>query len=184
MIAQGARRRNKNTTWWVQRVRVQPGNRSSRKQPERSWSALPLLAGRPAALEDWPSHVARVDILTQLLAGNDYWSQFYRINTFLLPNISVDFSILALHAIGLPVAVAAQVTLLATYFLFVGVASALAWALRAGDPLKPLIAVVLFYNGALMDGFVNYMMGAGVALCFLTAWVGANRPVSRLLIAL
>jgi hypothetical protein len=26
--------------------------------------ALPLLAGRPAALEDWPGHVARVQILT------------------------------------------------------------------------------------------------------------------------
>jgi hypothetical protein len=88
--------------------------------------ALPLLAGRPAALEDWCSHVARIDILTQLLAGNGYWAQFYPINTFLLPNISVDLSILALHAIGLPVAVAAQVTLLATYFLFVGAASALA----------------------------------------------------------
>jgi hypothetical protein len=146
--------------------------------------ALPLLAGRPAALEDWPGHVARVEILAQLLAGNSFWSQFYQINTFLLPNISVDLGILALHTIGLSIAVAAEVTLLATYVLFVGAASALAWALRAADPLKPLIAVALFYNGALMDGFVNYMLGAGVALCFLTAWVRASTPVSRLLIAL
>ena len=149
--------------------------------------ALPLLAGRPAALEDWPGHVARIEILAQLLAGNAFWSQFYQINTFLLPNISVDISVLALHAMGLsvpvPVAVAAEITLVATYALFVGAASALAWALRVGDPLKPLCAVVLFYNGALMDGFVNYMMGAAVALYFLAAWVMASRAVSRLLIA-
>jgi hypothetical protein len=145
--------------------------------------AVPLLAGRPAALEDWPSHVARIEILAQLLAGNAFWSQFYQINTFLLPNISVDIVSLALHAMGLPVAVATEVTLVATYALFVGAALALAWALRVGDPLKPLCAVVLFYNGALMDGFVNYMMGAAVALYFLAAWVAASRPLWRLLIA-
>lgn len=145
--------------------------------------ALPLLAGRPAALEDWPSHVARIDILAQLLAGNVSWSQFYKVNTFLLPNISVDLSVLALHTIGLSVAVAAEITLLGTYFLFIGAASALAYVLRAADPLKPLVAVILFYNGALMDGFVNYLMGTGVALCFLTAWVAASRTEWRTLVA-
>ena len=145
--------------------------------------ALPLLAGRPAALEDWPSHVARIDILARMLAGGSFWSRFYLINGFFLPNISVDLSILALHAIGLSVGVAAEVTLVVTYALFVGGASALARALRAGDPLKILVAVVLFYNGALMDGFVNYLMGTGVALWFLAAWVASSRPVWRLPIA-
>ncbi len=141
--------------------------------------AAPLLAGHPAALEDWPSHVARIEILTQMLAGNAYWGQFYRINTFLIPNVSVDLVSFALHALGLSVAVAAEVTLIAIYVLFVGAAAALALALRVADPLRPLCAVVLFYNGALMDGFVNYMMGTAVALSFLAAWVATSRPVWR-----
>ena len=145
--------------------------------------ALPLLAGRPAALEDWPSHVARIEILAQMLQGNAFWSQFYQINRFLIPNVSVDIVSLALHELGLSVAVATEVTLVATYALFVGGAAALALALRAGDPLKPLCAVVLFYNGALMDGFVNYVMGAAAALCFLAAWIAASRPGWRVLIA-
>ena len=34
-----------------------------------------------------------------------------------------------------------------------------------------------------MDGFVNYMMGAAVALCFLAAWIAVSGPVWRVLIA-
>ena len=146
--------------------------------------ALPLLAGRPAALEDWPGHVARVQILTWLREGSDFWPRFYQVNTFMLPNVSVDISILALHAIGLTVPVAAQVVLVLTYALFVGAALALAWALRTADPFKPLLAVILFYNGALLDGFVNYMMGAGVALFFLAAWLAVSRPMWRMFLAM
>ena len=146
--------------------------------------ALPLLAGHPAALEDWPSHVARIEILTRVLAGNAFWSRFYQVNTFMLPNVSVDICVLALHAVGFPVALAAQMTLLLTYVLFVASASALAWALRVFDPFKPLLAAIVFYNGALMDGFVNYMMGAAVALCFVAAWIYARRLPWRVLIAM
>jgi hypothetical protein len=144
---------------------------------------LPLLGGQPAALEDWPGHVARLEILTQLRDGNEFWSHFYHINTFVLPNVSVDVCIIALHAAGMTVSAAAQVVLLMTYALFVAAATALAWALRTADPFKPLLAVILFYCGPLMDGFVNYMMGVAVALCFLAAWIAVSRPVPRLLIA-
>lgn len=144
---------------------------------------LPLLAGRPAALEDWPSHVARVDILAQIQAGDRFWPQFYQPNGVLLPNMSVDLSILGLHALGLPVGVAAELTLLGTYLVFVAAASILAWAARAGDPVKPLIAVVLFYNGALMDGFVNYILGCAIAFCALAAWIAARGVLRRALIA-
>ena len=102
----------------------------------------------------------------------------------MVPNVSVDICVLALHATGLSVALSAQVTLLLTYVLFVAAASVLAWSLRVFDPFKPLLAVVVFYNGALMGGFVNYMMGAGVALCLLSAWIASRRPQWRVLIAM
>ena len=148
------------------------------------FAAVPLVMSQPAPLEDWPSHLARVEILASLLHGNTFWSPYYRLNTFLLPNVALDAGIAALHWFGLSIATAGTVFLLATYALFIFGGARLAAAFGAADPAKPPIIAMLFYNGALIGGFVNYMVGLGLAFCVLAVWIEArDRPVRRLAIA-
>src|SRR5271154_6419305 len=67
------------------------------------FAAVPLLVSQPAPLEDWPSHLARVEILTSLLRGETFWAQYYHLNSFLLPNVALDVGLAGLHAIGLSI---------------------------------------------------------------------------------
>jgi hypothetical protein len=134
-------------------------------------AAVPLLVSQPAPLEDWPSHLARVEILTSLLHGDTFWAQYYHLNSFLLPNVALDVGLVGLHAFGLSIATSGTIFLLATYALFIAGGSRLARAFGASDPVKPMILAMLFYNGALIGGFVNYMVGLGLAFLVLAAWI-------------
>lgn len=53
------------------------------------------------------------------------------------------------------------------------------------DPLKPLIFATVFYNGALMSGFVNYIAGLGCAFWVLALWQRATPfSVDRFILAI
>jgi hypothetical protein len=147
-------------------------------------AAVPLVVSQPAPLEDWPSHLARVEILTSLLRGETFWAQYYHLNSFLLPNVALDIGLAGLHGIGLSIATAGTVFLLATYAVFIVGGSRLARAFGASDPVKPVIIAMLFYNGALIGGFANYMVGLGLAFWVFAAWIEArDRPGRRFAIA-
>ncbi len=146
--------------------------------------AVPLLIAQPAPLEDWPSHLARVDILANMLHGDTFWSQYYHINSFMLPNMALDVGIMSLHALGLSISSAACVFLVLTYALFIIGGLSLSRAFGTSDDFKAPMLTILFYNGALMNGVVNYISGVGLALCFLAAWLQASRrPGWRYVIA-
>ena len=146
--------------------------------------ALPLLAGRPAPLQDWPNHLARMHILSGLLRGDAFWTHLYRPTGFWVPNAALDLCVLGLLRAGLTVAVAGQVFLLAAYGVFVGGFCALARAQGASGPEKIGFAILLFYGNALFWGLVDYVLGAGLMLGLLALWLGAElHPVRRLGIA-
>ncbi len=145
--------------------------------------ALPLLVARLAPLQDWPNHIARAHIVLGLLHGSAFWSRFYRLDGFLVPNAALDVGILGLVRLGLSTEAAAQVFLLATYLVFIGGFCLLARSLRAFSPLKVAFAILLFYSQALFWGLVNYVLGAGMLLGLLGLFVAADRrPVVRLAI--
>ena len=137
--------------------------------------ALPLLVTRPAPLQDWPNHVARMHVLTGLLRGDPFWTRYYRFVGFLVPDTALDLGVLGLGRLGLPVEAAAQLFLIATYFVFVTGFCALAWALEAWSPVKAAFAILLFYGNALFWGLVNYELGVGLMLGLLALWLGAGR---------
>ena len=135
--------------------------------------ALPLLAARPAPLQDWPNHVARIHVLIGLLRGDPFWSAHFRLSGFLLPGAALDLGVLALTRIGLPVEAAAQLFLVLTYLCFVVGFLACARALGAADAFKPAFAILLFDCNALFWGLVNYMLAIGLMLGLLALWLGA-----------
>jgi hypothetical protein len=146
-------------------------------------AATPLLVARPAPFMDWPNHLARVEILTRLVQGDSFWRQYYQINHLLLPNAAMDIGVTALRLAGFPAWLSGQLFLLLIFFGFVGGGMALARALTTADPVKPVLLAMLFYNGALIDGFANYMAGLGAAFWVLALWARAS-PAARYPIAL
>ena len=143
--------------------------------------ALPLLAARPAPLQDWPNHVARIHVLIGLLRGDPFWSAHYRLVGFLVPGAALDLGVLGLTRIGLPVEAAAQLFLALTYLCFVVGFLACARALGASGPLKPAFATLLFDCNALFWGLVNYMLATGLMLGLLALWLdAARRPWRRI----
>ncbi len=136
--------------------------------------AVPLLVARPAPLQDWPNHIARVHILAGLLRGSGFWARFYRFDGFLVPNAALDLGVLGLLRAGLPIAAAAQIFLLVTYLVFVGGFCALARASAAFSPAKVGFVVLLFYSNALFWGLVNYVLGIGLLLAMLAVGLHAG----------
>ena len=146
--------------------------------------AMPLLVARPCPLQDWPNHVARGHILLGLLHGDPFWTRFYHLTGFLIPNAVLDLGLLGLSWTGLGAQTAAQLFLVVTYGVFVGGFCALAHALGAGGPGKAAFAVLLFYGNALFWGLVSYILAVGLMLGLLALWIGsAGHPGRRLLIA-
>ncbi len=142
--------------------------------------ALPLLLGSPAPLEDWPSHLARADILGAILKHDPFWSRFYTVNSVLIPYFAQDFTLAALCNAGLGLDTAGQIVLAGTFVLFVGGAVMLARALGAYDDAKLPLFALLFYNGPLAGGFVNFAAGSGLAFGLVALWIdAARRPLLR-----
>jgi hypothetical protein len=146
--------------------------------------AAPLCVVHQAGFEDWPSHIARAGILHQMQGDDAFWSRFYDRNTFLLPNVALDLLLLALTDLGLPLAQAGTAALLIAYGLFVSGAGALAGSARGSRNATMLCAALLFYNGALFSGFVNFMLGCGIALWCVAVWLRIRPDAARVLIAI
>jgi hypothetical protein len=141
-----------------------------------AFGALPLLVSRPAPFTDWPNHIARVFIGVALLRGDPFWQRFYTINPMPVPNEALDFGIGALHVAGLGIDTAATIFLLFSYLVFVAGFVWLGRAAGADDATKPLLGALLFMSGPVMYGLVNYMLGLGLAMALLAAWLRAAPP--------
>ena len=129
--------------------------------------------------------MARAQILASLLRDDPQWQQFYAVNSFFIPYAAMDVALVALQAAGLSIDVAGQVFLLLTFVAYVGGATLLARAFGAAHWSKPLLAALLFYNGPLAGGFVNYAAGAGLGMAVIALWMRARpRPLVRLAVAL
>ena len=148
--------------------------------------ALPLFASLPTPLVDWPNHVARVHILSEMLHGRGaFWGRFYELGSFFVPNAALDVAILGLHEAGIGLQMAALVFVLASYLAFVGGVCALAHAWGSFDLTKIALGALLFTTGPLYWGLVNYVLGVGLAMCLLAAWIAVSRrPWLRVAVAL
>ena len=147
-----------------------------------SIGAIPLLVTRPAPLQDWPNHLARLHILVGLVHGDPFWTRLYALTGFFVPNAVLDLGLLGLTSAGMTQQAAGQVFILATYVAFVGGFCALAAALDAG-PGKPVLAVLLFYDHALFWGLVSYVLAVGLMLGLLAVWLVQPRRSRRLAVA-
>jgi hypothetical protein len=141
--------------------------------------ATPLLFIDLAPLQDWPSHLARIQILATMLKGPSPWDRFYDINSFFLPNIILELVTLPLLKMGLTIDQAGRLFLALLYAVFILGFCRLAAANRTMAPLKLMFATLLFYNSSLFYGLVNFEFGLGVMMLMLGLWIDSS-PTGRL----
>ncbi len=180
-------------TGWAEAPRLQPAAAAqdlfARHAVLIGWlsvllGALPLAVTAPAALEDWPGHLARVWVIHQVLQGDPFWSAHYLFRGFLIPNAIIDLALAGLQQAGLAIQTAGTLYLLALYALFVGGFHRLARAAGAQSALTLPLAAGCFYTLPLFWGFVNFMTGISVML-WLLAWSAEARSARhRLALAL
>jgi len=141
--------------------------------------STPLLLTDLAPLQDWPSHLARIQILATMLKGPSTWDRFYDINSFFLPNVILELVTLPLLKLGLTIDQAGRLFLALLYAVFILGFCRLAAANRTLTPLKLMFATLLFYNSSLFYGLVNFEFGLGVMMLILGIWIDGS-PRGRL----
>jgi hypothetical protein len=148
-----------------------------------SFAVLVPLAMTPLPpLLDYPNHLARMLVLERG-ADEPVLSTMYAVNWHILPNIAIDVLLPPLLHV-LPLDVAGRLFIaLALLLPFIGTV-VLHRSLFGRRSLWPFAAVLVVYNHLLFAGFLNYMVGLGVALLGAALWVRtAPRPIAQLVAA-
>jgi hypothetical protein len=141
----------------------------------------PIYAVRYLPLHDYPFHVARIVILSQL--DNPALAKFYEHGSFLLPNIGMD-------AVAVPLSVLLGAEAATKLFVALTLLTALFGTLvlhRAAHgrwSAFPLLAVLFLHNGIFRFGFFNYLFGMGLALAAAAWWMVLRPGMARYVIGL
>ena len=139
----------------------------------------PILIFTYPAIQDYPNHLARIFILTNIqdptLAAN------YRIDRTLTPNLGWDLLALALHLV-LPLDLAGRGGLLIITGGLCAGTFVFHRALNGRWSWTPIIALPLLYNIGMTKGFLAYDISLALALLAAGWWVAA--PPARWLLRL
>jgi hypothetical protein len=146
--------------------------------PPQWWLALaaliivllvPLFLTEIPPLLDYPNHLARMDILYRLPGDADL-AKIYGTNWRIVPNIGIDLTMPALmHVLSLTAAGKVFVAL-ALFLPLLGVV-ALHRAVFQTVSYWPLAAGLVAYNRLFFSGFLNFLIGVGLALLAAALWV-------------
>lgn len=138
---------------------------------------LPVLLSPLPPLQDYINHLARMHVIAA--AGRDpLLDRFYAIDWKIVPNLAMDLAVPPLaRLIGLEAA--GKMLLLACLGLLLTGPQAVHYALFRRLSLGPLVAVLFIYNQMVAWGFVNYLLGVGLALWGLAAWIALRPPLLR-----
>jgi hypothetical protein len=139
---------------------------------------VPLFVTEIPPLLDYPNHLARMEILAHETA-DPVLARIYRAEWTIVPNIGIDLAMPALMRV-LPLYLAGKVFVaLALLLPLLGVA-ALSRAVFNTPGYWPLAAGLVAYNRLLFAGFLNFLIGVGLALLAAALWETLRqRPVAR-----
>ncbi|MDH3231444.1 MAG: hypothetical protein OEN55_16765 [Alphaproteobacteria bacterium] len=133
---------------------------------------LPLFLVDVVPLANMPNHMARVRILAEI--GHDpALAMHYRLNWALQPNLALDLLLTPLAGIVQPLELGRWLTAL-TMLVLIGGTLALHRALHGRVGLWPLALFLFLYNHVLIWGFLNFLLGLGLALWLFAAWIATQ----------
>lgn len=132
-------------------------------------AALPIFATPVPPLADFVNHLARMHILAQ---GGEHplLAELYRVKWAVIPNLIMDaVTPPMVQAFG--IYAAGQLFTLLTLALLATGPMMVHRALFGRFSALPMVAVLFLYNGMLLFGLMNYLLGLGIALWGLAAWI-------------
>jgi hypothetical protein len=136
---------------------------------------LAFVAGLPAylatfpAMTDYPSHLARYEIML-FREARPFLAQYYNFQWLWVGNLGVDILMLPLGRL-MGVEAAGRLVVMALPVLCGLGIVAVEWALRRRVTVATAIAAALIWQPAMAFGFLNYMLSLGLALLAFAAWV-------------
>jgi hypothetical protein len=139
--------------------------------------SIPVLLGTHPPLYDYPFYIARLFILTEL-PTNAFLSEHYSASSFLIPNIGMELVLLPLTSI-LPLEVAFDVFLILIFASIITGTVFLHRTLFDQPSLWPLVAGVFVINWIFLFGFLTYLLGVGLFLWAIAAWIRLSRESTR-----
>ena len=132
---------------------------------------LPLLLVRYPPLNDYPFHLARIHILTNL--NQDFIREFYAVGNLLLSNMAMDL-------VATPIAALFGAEAASRIFAGLSLATCMGGVIAlqraAHGAYSPwaLLAAPFMINGIFRFGFLNYIFGLGVAFLCAAWWIAAK----------
>ena len=129
----------------------------------------PLTLADVPPLLDYPNHLARLFVLASLPA-DPVLARFYQPHWAIIPNLALDLTVPPLLRI-FPVHVVGRAVVGLAVLLPVPGCIAYHRALTGRLWYWPLGSVLFAYNGALLKGFLNFIVSVGLALLLAAAWI-------------
>lgn len=142
---------------------------------------LPVILVRFLPSNDYPFHMARIVILSQL--DNPIFDRFYDLGSFLLPNLAMDAVALLLAQV-IPAELAAR-TFVALTLLVMLIGPILLHRSAHGRLSPwPLLSIAFLHNAIFAFGFFNYLFGLGLAFVAAAVWMAMKPSALRLVVGL
>jgi hypothetical protein len=129
----------------------------------------PLTLTDVPPLLDYPNHLARLFVLASL-PNDPILARFFAPRWGIIPNLALDLIVPPLLRI-FPVHLVGRAVVGVTLLLPVAGAIAYHRALAGRLSYWPLGSVLFAYNGAMLRGFLNFIISLGLALLLAAAWV-------------
>ncbi len=129
---------------------------------------VPLFLTEIPPLLDYPNHLARMEILAHG-AGDPNLSRMYRANWLIVPNIGIDLMMPMLMRL-MPLAAAGKIFIALALLLPLAGVAALHRAIFRVRSYWPLAAGLVVYNRLFFAGFLNFLIGLGLALLAAALW--------------
>lgn len=130
---------------------------------------VPVFSVTVAPLSDYINHLARMHVIA-VGKTDPFLSAFYSVDWQLLPNLAMDLVVPSLARV-VDVYTAGQLFLAATILMLVTGPMAVHYALFRRFDVWPLAAFLVVYNQVFLVGLMNYLIGAGLAMWGLAAWI-------------
>jgi hypothetical protein len=131
-------------------------------------------------LLDYPNHLARLFVLA--FVGTDpVLARFYEPRWGIIPNLGLDLTVPALLRV-FPVHLVGRAVVGIALLLPVLGSAAYHRALTGRLSYWPLMSALFVYNGALLRGFLNFVISVGLGLLLAAAWIAWRDQRSRIAI--
>ena len=138
----------------------------------------PLFVAVIPPIHDYPFHLARMEILASL-PHSPFLRAHYEVGSYFLPNVGMDVAMMPLYHL-FPIVTAGRVFLGLTLALILSGTVALHAAIHRRVSVWPLLAAFFLYNWIFLFGFLNYILGIGLALWAAAVWMSPTESPDEL----